>query len=56
VMTAGARDRGSGRTQSLTVDTMGLSPRAIEKMRKLAASAARQQDQTHGANVPPGGP
>lgn len=41
VMTASARDRGSGRVQNLTVDTMGLSPRAIERLAKISKSAAR---------------
>lgn len=43
VMTASARDRGSGRVQNLVVDTMGLSPRAIDRMSKLAAKHQKQE-------------
>lgn len=43
VMTASARDRGSGKVAALTVDTMGLSPKAIERLAK-AARAARKSD------------
>lgn len=49
VMTASARDRGSGRTQALTVDTMGLSPRAIDRMRKQTAAAGRTEDAINSA-------
>ena len=42
VMTASARDRGSGRVQNLTVETMGLSPRAIERLAKQLRTRARE--------------
>lgn len=41
VMTASARDRGSGRVQSLMVDTLGLSPRAVDRLAKLTQRAQR---------------
>jgi molecular chaperone DnaK len=44
VMTAHARDRGSGRVQNLTVDTTGLSPRAVERLAKVARAAGKQPE------------
>jgi molecular chaperone DnaK len=50
VVTVQARDRGSGRVHADTVDTMGLSPRAIEQMRRLGAKVSKQQtkEESHG--------
>jgi molecular chaperone DnaK len=52
VMTAAARCRGSGRVQTLTVETMGLSPRAIERLGKLGAKAERAAKQGDAAHAP----